>query len=138
MIGRPSKETELTVKKLEEAFALDCSVEEACFYAKISRQTYYTWVKDDPALLDRFEELRQNPFLLARQTIVKSLTNPSDAQWYMERKKKKEFAQRVENTGKEGDPIELLNVGDKEFMEIIQKYGIKPGEKESDTKTTDI
>jgi len=49
----------MSVKKLEEAFAMDCSIEEACFYAGISRQTYYTWIKDNPELLDRFEELKQ-------------------------------------------------------------------------------
>ena len=64
------------VNKLEEVFALDGTVEEACFYAGISRQTYYVWIKNNKELHDRFEELRQRPFLKARQTIVKNLDQP--------------------------------------------------------------
>jgi len=40
--GRPSKLIPECVKKLEEIFALDGTVEEACFFADISRQTFYT------------------------------------------------------------------------------------------------
>jgi hypothetical protein len=32
-VGRPSKISEEKIKKLEEAFAMDCSVREACFSA---------------------------------------------------------------------------------------------------------
>jgi predicted DNA-binding protein YlxM (UPF0122 family) len=103
--GRPSKQTPVAVKKLEEAFAMDCSIEEACFYAGISRQTYYTWIKDNPELLDRFEELKQEPFLKARKTILDNLDQPEHAKWYMERKRKNEFAQRTESTGKDGKDL---------------------------------
>ncbi len=103
--GRPSKQTPIAVKKLEEAFLMDCSVEEACFYAGISRQTYYTWIKDSPELLDRFEELRQEPFLKARKTILDNLDQPEHAKWYMERKRKAEFAPRQENTGANGKDL---------------------------------
>lgn len=104
-VGRPSKQTPEVVTKLEEVFALDGTVEEACFYAGISRNAYYEWIKADPSLNDRFEELRQRPFLKARQTIVKNLDQPEHAKWYMERKKKGEFAQRTEMTGKDGKDL---------------------------------
>lgn len=104
-VGRPTKQTPEIVTKLEEVFALDGTVEEACFYAGISRNAYYEWVKADPLLNDRFEELRQRPFLKARQTIVKNLDQPEHAKWYMERKKKIEFAQRTEMTGEGGKDL---------------------------------
>lgn len=104
-MARPIEFTEEVVKKLEEAFALDSSIEEACFYADISRQTYYLKIKERPELSDRFEELRQRPFLKARQTLVKSLDQPEHAKWYMERKKKIEFAGRTEMTGAEGKDL---------------------------------
>lgn len=111
-VGRPTEFTDEVVKKLEEAFALDCTVLEACFYANISRQTYYNNVDEKEEagskkreLFDRFEELRQRPFLKARQTIVKNLDQPEHAKWYMERKKKREFAQRTEVTGNTGEPL---------------------------------
>ena len=97
--GRPTTFTNEVVQKLEEAFAMDCSVEEACLYADIARQTYYNHVDGKAELgakkreyFDRFEELRQRPFLKARQTIFKGLDDPATAKWYLERKKKKEFA----------------------------------------------
>lgn len=107
-VGRPIEFTEDVVRKLEEAFALDCTVEEACFYADISRQTYYVKIKEFPYLSDRFDELRQRPFLKARQTIIKNLDIPEHAKWYMERKKKAEFAQRQETTGANGGAIVFL------------------------------
>lgn len=103
--GRPIEFTEDVVNKLEQAFALDCTVEEACLYADISRQTYYNKIKEKPELFDRFEELRQRPFLKARQTLIKNLDQPEHAKWYMERKKKNEFAQRNEMTGKDGKDL---------------------------------
>jgi hypothetical protein len=45
-IGRPVEFTADVVKKLEEAFSIDATVEEACFYANISRQTYYNNVME--------------------------------------------------------------------------------------------
>ena len=106
-VGRPTKMTPEVVTKLEEVFALDGTVEEACFYAGISRNAYYEWVKAKPELNDRFEELRQRPFLKARQTIVKNLDQPEHAKWYMERKKKREFAQRTEMTGEDGKDLTI-------------------------------
>lgn len=104
-VGRPTKMTPEVVTKLEEVFALDGTVEEACFYAGISRNAYYEWIKAKPELNDRFEELRQRPFLKARQTIVKNLDQPEHAKWYMERKKKIEFAGRSELTGADGKDL---------------------------------
>ena len=106
MAGRPPKFTDAVVKKLEEAFAWDCSVEEACLYAGISRKTYYEHVKDKPELGDRFEELRLNPVLKARATVVKKLgDNYQNAMDYLARKRKAEFAPRQEVTGADGKPL---------------------------------
>lgn len=113
--GRPTTFTEEVVNKLEQAFALDCTVSEACLYADISRQTYYNFVdekaeegSDKRKYFDRFEELRQRPFLKARQTLVKSLDQPEHAKWYMERKRKAEFAVRTEHTGKDGEALKIV------------------------------
>lgn len=116
-VGRPSKLTELTVKKLEEAFAMDCSVLEACLYAGISRPTFYAWIKENKELSNRFEELRENPVLKARTTVVNVLNEPEHAKWYLERKRKREFSQRQELTGRDGEPLVLPS-------EIIIKNGI--------------
>ena len=113
-VGRPQEWGEETVKKLEEVFSLDGTVSEACFYAGISRQLYYTYVKEDAPegspereLFDRFEALRERPVLKARQTIVKNLDNPQYATWYVERKRKNEFSSRNELTGKDGKDLTI-------------------------------
>lgn len=105
--GRPTVMTSEVVIKLEQAFAIDATVEEACSYAEISRNTFYEYLKKNPEFQDRIDDLRNRPILKARQTIVKSLDNPQQAQWYLERKKKREFAQRNEHTGADGEPLNL-------------------------------
>ena len=95
-IGRPTKLTPEIVRKLEEAFAMDCTVVEACLNADISRQTYYQFLKANQEYRDRFEVLRNKPFLKARRTIIDSLDEPDYAFKYMEKKKKDEFSSRVE------------------------------------------
>jgi hypothetical protein len=106
MAGRPSKFTEAVVGKLEEIFSLDGTVEEACFYAGISRDTYYEHIKQKPELADRFEALRLNPVLAARRTVVKRLAdNYQNAMDYLARKRKAEFTPRQEVTGANGEPL---------------------------------
>lgn len=88
-VGRPSEMSPEAVKKLEEAFALDCSIPEACFYANISKTTYYNWLGKNPQLVDRFEELRNNPVLLARKKVVDDIMgNVDTAKWYLDRRVK--------------------------------------------------
>ena len=118
-IGRPTSMTPEVVMKLEQAFAIDASVEEACSYADISRNTFYVWLEKNPDYKDRINELRTKPVLKARQTVVKSLDTPASAQWYLSRKAKKEFAERVENTGAEGK--DLMPDNDPIIQELTDK-----------------
>lgn len=95
--GRPVTFNEDIVKKLEEVFSLDGTVSEACFYAGISRETYYNHVKESSELYDRFESLRNKPVLSARKEVISAFTkNPELALKYLERKKKSEFAPKTE------------------------------------------
>ena len=87
-----------TIHKLEQAFALDCSIPEACLYADICKQSYYNLLKDRPELIDRFDSLRNKPVLLARQEVIKWMKdNPELALKYLERKRKDEFSLKTEN-----------------------------------------
>ena len=107
--GRPTKMTPETVKKLEEAFAIGASDGEACFYADISKPTLYAYQDANPEFLNRKEALKERPVLLARQTVLKAMeTDPQTARWFLERKRKAEFAARQELTGADG---ERLGVG---------------------------
>ena len=107
--GRPPKSTPMTLKKLEEAFAIDATIEEACFYADISPQTYYEWVKKNPKLNERFKALRNTPVLLARRTVVGALKQPSVAFEYLKRKKRKEFGDSIDHTT-DGEKFEITGI----------------------------
>jgi len=104
------------ILKLEEAFSFDCTVAEACFFAGIGEACYYENVKVRPDLKERFEALRNDPVLKARQSVIKAFTaDPNLALKYLERKRRTEFALRQELTGEDGKDlsINLINYGDK-------------------------
>ncbi len=106
------------VAKLEQAFAYDCTVLEACSYANISKDTFYRYLKKHPEFSDRIEQLREMPVLQARQTVVTALKNDSDlALKYLERKKRKEFATRTEQEQKQVS--EFDNLDDDQLEKII-------------------
>ena len=84
---------------------MDCSVEEACFMAKITRQTYYNWINSFPEMKERFDACRQNPFLIARKTIYDNLSENETAKWFLERKNK-EFKNKSDITS-DDKPIPL-------------------------------
>ena len=117
------KLTEDTIRKLEEAFSIDASVKEACYYADISTDTFYRWIKEYPKLSYKLERLREKPVLKARQTVVRSLDNPDYAFKYLERKKKDEFSPRQELTGKDGESIKTSY--EIKLNEIRNEYGDK-------------
>jgi hypothetical protein len=107
--GRPTKFTDEVVQKLEEAFSLGSSVEEACFLANISRATFYNWQKENKELFDRFEELKQNPILKARRSVVSGLNDPEFALKYLSKKKRDEFGDNIDITT-QGEKIDKINV----------------------------
>lgn len=101
------KDEAMVLQKLEEVFAIGGTDLEACLYADISKTSLYNYQQDHPEFVERKEKLKERPILKARQTVVKSLDTPQGAQWYLERKKKLEFASRTELTGKEGNAIDV-------------------------------
>ena len=115
---------DLIVAKLEQAFAYDCTVLEACAYANISKDTFYRYLKAHPEFSDRIEQLREMPVLQARQTVVTALKNDSDlALKYLERKKRKEFATRTEKEIKEVS--EFDDMSDEDLDKIINATSTK-------------
>jgi len=95
-----------TVRKLEEAFAIGADVSAACYFANISRPTYYTWEKENPELKEKFNRLKEKPVLKAYQTISDNLDDINTAKWYVGRKRRKEFGNSVDlTTG--GDKINI-------------------------------
>lgn len=109
-IGRPTLFTPETISKLEQVFAMGGTDLEACSYADVSKSALYNYQEANPDFVERKEMLKERPFIRARQTIVKALDNPRDAQWFLERRRKNEFAQRSEITGKDGEEIKIVGI----------------------------
>jgi hypothetical protein len=100
------KETEAILDKLRQAFSIDATIDEACFYAGINSDTYYRWTKANPSKYTDIEALRNTPILAARQTLATAVkTDGLMAMKYLERKRRAEFALRSELTGADGERI---------------------------------
>ncbi len=119
--GRPTVMTPIVIAKLEEAFSLGCSDREACFFADISCQALYNYQLKNPEFVERKENLKERPVLLARACVVKALQagelegNAALAKVgldYLSKKKRDEFAERRETTGKDGEPQEVRHTMD--------------------------
>jgi hypothetical protein len=107
--GRPTVMTPAIVNKLEEAFAQGFSIVNACIWANISRETFYTYCEKTEGFLDRCKELQNKPLIKSILVINKAIQNNDvgTAKWYAERKAKDEFSLRQELTGKDGEVFEL-------------------------------
>lgn len=105
-MARPTIFTKNVLQKLEQAFAMDCTDEEASLYANISPSSLYNYQKVNAEFLERKRLLRQTPVLRARQTIIKALDNPKYALLYLEKKRRQEF----------GNQINIINEGPKTFQ----------------------
>jgi hypothetical protein len=85
------KRTPEVIQKLEQAAAIDASIDETCFFAGISVQCYYNWLAGDPELKEKLERLRLTPVLKAKNTIAKNCDQVETAKWLLERKRPKEY-----------------------------------------------
>lgn len=108
-MGRPEVITPEQIVLLKTAFAIGCTDEEACSYAKIPTSTFYDYQKRHPDFSEEKDRLKQTPILKARQELVKGLDgNPELSLRYLERKLKNEFSLRNEMTGADGEKLEAL------------------------------
>lgn len=93
-------ENDPVILKLEQAFALDASIEEACLFAGIVRKTYYNIIAKHPELAERFAILRNTPVLKARKAVIDSFEkDPFIALKYLEKKRRIEFGSQEINIG---------------------------------------
>lgn len=113
-VGRPTVITPDVLENLRKAFLMGCTDIEACLYANISRTALNEYMEKNPDFRTGREEWKNNPILKARQNVYEAIEdkNLNSSQWYLERKKKDEFSQRTETTGKDGKdlPTPILNV----------------------------
>ena len=93
IVSRPAVITPTVVRKLTEAFKLDVTVEEACRYAGISKDTYYRKLNEDEGFSDEMERSRLYVTMLARRSVITQMEKDGTlALKYLERKRREEFS----------------------------------------------
>ena len=96
-MARPTIMTQQVIDKLEYAFSLGCSDNEACLHAGIAPKTLYNYQERNPEFLQRKQLLKDSPIFLARQSVLKGLKDDPDlALKFLERRKKDEFSTKSE------------------------------------------
>lgn len=127
-MGRPPKVTEDIVGILEQAFKDGANISQACILAKISRDSYYYNLENNPGFSDRMHAAQEWISIIARRNLAQQIAkgNPVVSLTWLERKDKKEFAPRQELSGPEGQPLgyvyegDLLEGGEKDAIQISE------------------
>lgn len=102
--GRPTVMTPSVLDILKQAFMFGCTDEQACLYAEISPDALYKYQRENPEYIKKKELFKENPVLLARQSVITSMQEDGNlALKFLERKCKEEFSPRSELTGKDGE-----------------------------------
>lgn len=100
--------TDETLRKLREAFLMGCSDVEACLYADIGTTAFYDYQKEHPEFTEEKEQLKENPVIEARQSILKHMGKDGNlALKFLERRKKDEFSLKQVFEGSIGHKISL-------------------------------
>lgn len=87
-IGRPTVLDEATVQKLLDAFKYGSSVKDACYYAGISRSTYYQNTHEDNEFMDKVTAAKNYLKMKATMLVGKEIIDRGNiklAQWYLEK-----------------------------------------------------
>ncbi len=104
------------------ALCIGSTISEACSHAGITEQGYNLWVANMPEELRldwKFlvEKWQREMILKARNTISNDLEEPSTAKWYLERKRRNEFATRTEQELKKVE--KFTDVSDEALDDMI-------------------
>ena len=122
---RPTKFNEKIVGKLIDAFRRDATVEEACAYAKINKDTYYEWMRKNKKFSDEIEQAKLFPHMFAKTKYFEALNSKDSnlsfkaALEYL-RRRNPERKDKAENINFNNN-TEQLNEEDEEILNNIRK-----------------
>ena len=99
--GRPSSLDSAAVTKLEMAFKLGASVDEACNFAEVTRQSICRYCKKHPEFRDKIHLWRTTPVFEAKRRVFTEITQNRNADMAMDllrleekKKTRQEYARR--------------------------------------------
>ena len=124
----------ITVEKLHDlkfAFCIGATTVEACGYADITEQGYNKWLRNMPEDLRlewKFlvEQWKRDLVLKARHSVFVEMDDPNMAKWYLERKRRDEFATRTEQELKKVE--KFSEVSDEDLDGMIGEITTNGGE----------
>jgi hypothetical protein len=93
-IGRPTKMNEEVAAKLENIFKIGGTVDDACGYALISRDTFDRHIAKNRRFAERMQSARLYPDIAAKNTVVDSIVidkNVESAKWWLTKRRRSEF-----------------------------------------------
>jgi hypothetical protein len=84
-MARPTKWSNEIVGKLEEGFIAGLNVSQACFYAGISRDTYYSRLTAEPEFSDRMKQCKESLIIQSKLNIASAINNGDVnlSKWYI-------------------------------------------------------
>ncbi len=118
------KLTERVMSDLTEAFRNDFTVEEACLYSGISKDTYYEWEKQSDEFTESMERAKQFIAIASKKNIARAVidSNSVEDSWkYLERRQKSLYSQRKEVTGEDGTQFILNTISYKDLDKNREK-----------------
>jgi hypothetical protein len=111
-MARPTKYSERTITRLEEALRLGCTYAAACGYANISDDTLANWRRDKSGFSERLARAEGEATVRWLQTIENAAGGDwRAAAWKLERRYPREYGRNVtEVRGKPEEPIQVRTV----------------------------
>ena len=110
MKGKPYKYNDEVVTRLTQALRAGNTRRASCAYSGISEDTFAVWLKDIPEFSDAIKKAEGDAELRNVALIQKAASDGTwqAAAWWLERRRKNDFALRTEHTGAEGSSVKVI------------------------------
>jgi len=132
--GKPftREERQEIVKSLQPYLEAGLSRNKACEAIGLKPQTLSVWVQEDESLLIKLRGWENTLNVLAMSNVASGLQAESESEdprketskWWLERRMRNEFSTRVEQTGKDGGPVQyedLSQLSDEQLAELTKE-----------------
>ena len=108
--GRPTKYNPLVQERIANALSAGNTRKDSAAYAGISEDTFALWLAKYPDFADAIEKAEADAAVRNVAIIGKAAQNGTwqAAAWWLERRRKSDWAQRNEYTGPDAGPVKVI------------------------------
>lgn len=88
---------------------LEFDIKNACAMANAPYESVLNWIKKDPALYIQVEAWQKSVQAKSRQNVAQTISqgDVENSKWWLLHSGKKNFSHKIEQTGKDGGPIQV-------------------------------